>query len=104
MVKTGIVVLVEGNNPSKKVIALRADIDALPIQEENNFPYRSVNDGVMHACGHDLHSSSLLGVVKILNELKSEFEGTVKCFFQPGEERLPGGNFFNDQRRYSGKS
>ena len=91
MVKTGIVVLVEGNNPSKKVIALRADIDALPIQEENNFPYRSVNDGVMHACGHDLHSSSLLGVVKILNELKSEFEGTVKCFFQPGEERLPGG-------------
>ena len=91
MVKTGIVVLVEGNNPSKKVIALRADIDALPIQEENNFPYRSVNDGVMHACGHDLHTSSLLGVVKILNELKSEFEGTVKCFFQPGEERLPGG-------------
>ena len=91
MVKTGIVVLIEGNNPSKKVIALRADIDALPIQEENNFPYRSVNDGVMHACGHDLHSSSLLGVVKILNELKSEFEGTVKCFFQPGEERLPGG-------------
>ena len=91
MVKTGIVVLVEGNNPTKKVIALRADIDALPIQEENNFPYRSVNDGVMHACGHDLHTSSLLGVVKILNELKSEFEGTVKCFFQPGEERLPGG-------------
>ena len=91
MVKTGIVVLVEGNNPSKKVIALRADIDALPIQEENNFPYRSVNDGVMHACGHDLHTSSLLGVVKILNELKSEFEGTVKCLFQPGEERLPGG-------------
>ena len=91
IVKTGIVVLIEGNNPAKKVIALRADIDALPIQEENNFPFKSVNDGVMHACGHDLHTSSLLGVVKILNELKSEFEGTVKCFFQPGEERLPGG-------------
>lgn len=91
IVKTGIVVLIEGNNPTKKVIALRADIDALPIQEENNFPFKSVNDGVMHACGHDLHTSSLLGVVKILNELKSEFEGTVKCFFQPGEERLPGG-------------
>lgn len=91
IVKTGIVALVEGKNPSKKVIALRADIDALPIQEENEVDYKSSNDGVMHACGHDVHTSSLLGVVKILSELTDKFEGTVKCIFQPGEEKLPGG-------------
>lgn len=91
IVKTGVVALVEGKNPSKKVIALRADIDALPIQEENEVDYKSSNDGVMHACGHDVHTSSLLGVVKILSELTDKFEGTVKCIFQPGEEKLPGG-------------
>jgi amidohydrolase len=91
VVKTGIVALIEGKNPSKKVIALRADLDALPITEANTSEYKSQNTGVMHACGHDVHSASLLGAAKILNELKNEFEGTVKLIFQPGEEKLPGG-------------
>jgi amidohydrolase len=90
-VKTGIVALIKGNNPDKKVVALRADLDALPIIEENDVEYKSINEGVMHACGHDLHTSSLLGVAKILHELSDQFEGTVKLIFQPGEERLPGG-------------
>ena len=91
IVKTGIVALVEGKNPAKKVIALRADLDALPITEANTCDYKSKNEGVMHACGHDVHSASLLGAAKILHELKNEFEGTVKLLFQPGEEKLPGG-------------
>ena len=91
IVKTGIVALIEGNNPSKKVIAFRADMDALPITEINNVEYKSKNAGIMHACGHDVHSASLLGAAKILNELKNEFEGTIKLIFQPGEEKLPGG-------------
>jgi len=90
-VKTGIVGHIKGKNPDKKVIALRADIDALPIQEKTGLEFQSKNNGVMHACGHDVHSSSLLGAIKILNELKDEFEGTVKFIFQPGEEKLPGG-------------
>ncbi len=91
IVKTGIVALIEGKNPTKKIIALRADLDALPITEANNVAYKSTNNGVMHACGHDVHSASLLGVAKILNELKNDFEGTIKLIFQPGEEKLPGG-------------
>lgn len=90
-VKTGIVAFVSGLNPDKKVIALRADMDALPILEANNIDYKSKNEGVMHACGHDVHTASLLGVAEILNELKNQFEGTVKLIFQPGEEKLPGG-------------
>src|SRR5680860_963795 len=88
---TGLVALIEGKNPSKKVIALRADMDALPIVEANDVPYKSKNEGVMHACGHDVHTSSLLGAARILHEVKGEFEGTVKLFFQPGEETIPGG-------------
>ncbi len=91
IVKTGIVAVIEGRNPSKKVIALRGDIDALPIQEDTNLPFASVNEGVMHACGHDIHTSSLLGCAIILNEIKDQFEGTIKLIFQPGEELLPGG-------------
>lgn len=91
MANTGVVALVEGKNPLKKTIALRGDMDALPIKETNNVDYKSVNEGVMHACGHDVHTSSLLGVARILNELKGNFEGTVKFIFQPGEEKLPGG-------------
>ncbi len=91
IVKTGIVALIEGKNPSKKIVALRADMDALPILEANDVEYRSKNNGVMHACGHDVHTASLLGAAKILNELKCEFEGTIKLIFQPGEEKLPGG-------------
>jgi amidohydrolase len=88
---TGVVGLIEGKNPSKRIIALRADMDALPIKEENNVSYKSQNERVMHACGHDVHTSVLLGASKILNELKNEFEGTIKLIFQPGEERNPGG-------------
>jgi len=88
---TGVVGLIEGKNPGKRVVALRADIDALPIKEENDVPYRSQNDGVMHACGHDVHTTCLLGAARILNELRSEWEGTVKLIFQPGEEKNPGG-------------
>ncbi|MBL0057484.1 MAG: amidohydrolase [Chitinophagaceae bacterium] len=88
---TGVVGLIRGKNPDKKVIALRADMDALPIQEENDVAYRSTKPGVMHACGHDVHTTCLLGAAKILNELKEEWEGTVKLIFQPGEEKNPGG-------------
>lgn len=88
---TGIVALLEGKNPNKKCIALRADMDALPIQEANDTAYRSQNDGVMHACGHDVHSSCLLGAARILHELRDEWEGTIKLIFQPGEEQHPGG-------------
>jgi amidohydrolase len=88
---TGVVGLIKGKNPDKRVIALRADMDALPIQEENTVSYKSQNEGIMHACGHDAHTSILLGASKILHELKSEWEGTVKLIFQPGEEKNPGG-------------
>ena len=91
MAETGVVGVIEGKNPGSRIIALRADMDALPIQEENVVPYKSKNDGVMHACGHDVHTTCLLGAAKILNELKHEWEGTVKLIFQPGEERNPGG-------------
>ena len=87
----GIVGLIKGNNPDKKVIALRADMDALPIEETNDVPYKSKNKGVMHACGHDVHTSSLLSTARILNEIKNEFEGTIKLIFQPAEEKFPGG-------------
>jgi amidohydrolase len=88
---TGVVGLIKGKNPDKRIIALRADMDALPIREENAVPYKSQNEGIMHACGHDAHTSILLGASKILQELKSEWEGTVKLIFQPGEEKNPGG-------------
>ena len=89
--ETGIVGVIESNNISNRVIALRADIDALPIQEQNNLTFISKNDGVMHACGHDVHTTCLLGAIKILNELKNEWNGKIKFIFQPGEEKLPGG-------------
>lgn len=88
---TGVVGLIKGKNPGKKTIALRADMDALPIVETNDVPYKSKKEGVMHACGHDVHTSSLLGTARILNDLKDNFEGTVKLIFQPGEEKIPGG-------------
>src|SRR5688572_1106883 len=91
---TGLVAEIKGKNPGKKTIALRADMDALPITEANDVSYKSKNNGVMHACGHDVHTSSLLGTAKILNELKDQFEGTVRFLFQPGEEKNPGGASF----------
>ncbi len=88
---TGVVGTIKGKNPDSKTIALRADMDALPIMELNEVPYKSLNPGVMHACGHDVHTSALLGVAAILQTLKNDWEGTVRLVFQPGEERLPGG-------------
>ncbi len=90
-VKTGIIALIKGKNPAKKVVLLRADMDALPITEQNKTDYISKNIGVMHACGHDVHSSCAIGAAQILNTFKNDFEGTVKIIFQPGEEVLPGG-------------
>ncbi|MBN1187666.1 MAG: amidohydrolase [Bacteroidales bacterium] len=90
-VKTGIVATIQCNNPHKKVIALRADMDALPVKEDNNLPYISQNEGVMHACGHDIHMSCLLGVTRVLSTIKDELEGTILLIFQPAEEKLPGG-------------
>ncbi len=89
--ETGVTGLIQGRNPDKKTIALRADLDALPIQEQNDVPYKSTRPGIMHACGHDVHTSSLLGASKILKSVSSEFEGTIKLIFQPGEEKNPGG-------------
>jgi amidohydrolase len=91
MANTGLVGLIKGDKPSEAVVALRADLDALPINEANNVPYKSKVEGIMHACGHDVHTSSLLGTAQILSKLKNEFGGTVKLIFQPGEEKLPGG-------------
>ena len=91
MADTGIVGVIKGRKESDAVIALRADMDALPIIEANEVPYKSLNEGIMHACGHDVHTSSLLGTAKILTQLKDDFGGTIKLIFQPGEEKLPGG-------------
>lgn len=88
---TGVVGLIQGKKPESRIIALRADMDALPISEENEVKYKSLNEGVMHACGHDVHTTCLLGAAKILQELRDDWEGTVKLIFQPGEERNPGG-------------
>lgn len=91
MADNGLVGLIKGSNPSDQVVALRADMDALPIIEANDVPYKSQNNGVMHACGHDAHTSSLLGTAKILSRIKDDFGGTIKLIFQPAEEKLPGG-------------
>jgi amidohydrolase len=88
---TGVWAMIHGELGEGKTIALRADLDALPILELSDKSYVSKNPGVMHACGHDVHTSSLLGAAKILNSLKSEFKGSIKLVFQPGEEKLPGG-------------
>jgi amidohydrolase len=91
MATTGLVAEIRGMNPTRKTIALRADMDALPIVEANDVPYKSQHVGVMHACGHDVHTASLLGTARILQQLRDSFEGTIRFIFQPGEEKNPGG-------------
>jgi len=88
---TGVVGLIRGKNPESRTIALRADMDALPILEQTKVDYQSTKPGVMHACGHDVHTTCLLGAARILSQTKNEWEGTVKLLFQPGEEKNPGG-------------
>ena len=88
---TAVVALIKGVHPDSRVIALRADMDALPIEENNDLPFRSTNEGLMHACGHDVHMASLLTTARILQELNTEWEGSVKLIFQPSEEKFPGG-------------
>ncbi len=89
--KTGLLGIIEGRNPLVRVVALRADMDALPMREQSKHDFASRQEGVMHACGHDAHMASLLGAASILNELREEWEGTVKLIFQPSEEKYPGG-------------
>lgn len=88
---TGIVGVIRGAKGKGKMIGLRADMDALPISETSGLAFSSVNKGVMHACGHDMHMAALLGCVKIINDLKEHFAGGVKFIFQPSEEKYPGG-------------
>ncbi len=87
----GVVALIECQHPETQVIGVRGDMDALPIQEKNNISYKSIYDGVMHACGHDAHTAVVLGTAIVLNKLKHNLTGTIKCIFQPAEEKLPGG-------------
>ena len=88
---TGVVGIIKGRNPDSRIVALRGDMDALPIVEQNEVSYKSTKPGIMHACGHDVHTSSLLGAAWILQQVKDQFEGTIKLIFQPGEEKIPGG-------------
>ena len=88
---TGVVGIIKGRNPDSRILALRGDMDALPILEQNEVSYKSTKPGIMHACGHDVHTSSLLGASWILQQVKDQFEGTIKLIFQPGEEKVPGG-------------
>ena len=87
----GVVATINGSNSNGKVIAFRADMDALPIQEQNEVDYKSINKGVMHACGHDVHTAILLGTAIIISRLRKNLKGTIKFIFQPAEEKLPGG-------------
>lgn len=89
-VNTGIVASIRGEHKGSR-IALRSDMDALPIEEQSGLAYSSRNKGVMHACGHDMHMASLLGTIRVLDKLKHEIHGEILCLFQPAEELIPGG-------------
>ena len=88
---TAVVGLLHGGKGPGKCVAFRADIDALPVHEETGLPFASQNEGVMHACGHDLHTTMLLGLAKTLCHLRDSFAGTVKFIFEPSEDTMPGG-------------
>jgi amidohydrolase len=88
---TGIIGMIKGKAEGKKVIALRAEMDALPVNERNKTEYSSLNQGKMHACGHDAHMAMLMGTTKLLDSIRDQFAGTVLLIFQPGEEKSPGG-------------
>ncbi len=90
LVETGLLARIKGEKKGR-VIALRTDMDALPLNEETDLPYRSVRTGVMHACGHDVHMASMLGAIRVLDQLKDRIEGEILFVFQPGEEKVPGG-------------
>ncbi|WP_426791006.1 M20 metallopeptidase family protein [Sphingobacterium sp. WOUb80] len=90
--QTGVVAVLTGQkSASDDIVVLRADIDALPIDEQNDVDYKSKNSGVMHACGHDFHTANLLGAASLLNDYKTEFSGKIVLLFQPAEEKIPGG-------------
>ena len=90
-VPTAVVALIHGARGPGRCVALRCDIDALPVQEETGLPYTSENPGIMHACGHDMHASMMLGAAKILCGMRERFAGCVKLIFQHSEDTLPGG-------------
>ena len=90
VVETGILARIKGK-ASGRCVAVRADMDALPISENSGVDFQSLNEGIMHACGHDIHMSSMLGAIRILDSLKDQFNGELLFVFQPGEEKLPGG-------------
>lgn len=89
--ETGVLATIQGMAPNSRLVALRADMDALPIQEANEVPYRSQHNGIMHACGHDVHTTCLLGAAQLLHTHRDQWRGSVRLLFQPGEEKLPGG-------------
>ena len=91
--KTGVTAIVRGAKPGK-TYGLRCDIDALPIEEETDLPYKSKTPGKMHACGHDVHTSILLGAVRVLEHYRNQIAGSILFFFQPSEETLQGGKLF----------
>ena len=97
MEPTGLMAEIKGGKPGKTVL-LRADIDALEILEKTDVPFRSETEGMMHACGHDTHMTSLMGAARILNDMKDELCGTVRLIWQPGEEIAKGANAFIDQK------
>lgn len=90
IVETGILATIKGNGPGR-CVAVRADMDALPIQENSQIEFQSTHPGIMHACGHDIHMASMLGAMYLINQLKEQFNGELLFIFQPGEEKLPGG-------------
>ena len=89
--KTGTMAMLRGKDPDSYCVALRSDYDALPITECTGLPFASEKPGVMHACGHDMHTCSLLGAAKILTQLKDSFSGSIMFIFEPSEEKYPGG-------------